>query len=206
MSIFISVLLLACLVSCGAPDLPTAGYQDIPGRDQKPLYRIKVPFGWKRKAIDGPLEDTTKPLCEFLIEGAVRATIHNFPNIKVPPQAQITRWKKQFSSLDPQGALITPQAFSGYVGLKFEGSGLIEGKKTFIMGWSMQIAPEFYSFVQGQLGSDVTIKVVGPKELIETYREEIERFARSFELIDLLSCCDLRNSSKVHKIDLATHV
>ncbi len=183
MSYLICLILIACAASCGTPEFPKAGYQEIPGRDQKPLYRIKVPFGWQRKLVEGSLDDTTKPICEFLIEGSVRATIHNFPNIKVPPQAQITRWKKQFSALDPHGIFITPQAFSGYVGLKFEGSGLIEGKKTTMIGWSLQLAPELYSFIKGQLGSDVTIKVVGPKEMVESYKEEIERFARSFELI-----------------------
>jgi hypothetical protein len=179
---FLAVL----LAGCGKTEPLSSPYQEIAGRDQRPLYRIKAPAAWQRKSVEGRLDDTTIPLCEYQIEG-IRITIHNFPNMKIPPQAQIARWQKQFTSISSLGSVITPQAFSGFTGLKFEGSGLIDGKKTAMLGWSLQLAPEFAPFVSGQMGADVTIKVVGPEEKVAAHREDIERFARSFEFIEELA-------------------
>lgn len=168
MIFLISLLLSVVMAGCHS-DAPVS-YQEILGRDRKPYYRIKA-SGWQRKDVEGSLEDTTKPIAEFLLADTIRATIHNFPGIKIPPSAQIARWQQQIPDAKTH---ISAQAFSGYVGLKFEGPGVI--------GWSMQIGPEFP--VKGETAADITIKVVGPAETLLAHLEEIERFARSFELIE----------------------
>lgn len=68
-----------------------------------------------------------------------------------------------------------------------------------MMGWTMQLAPEHYSQLAlkiqmakstidrnhySQMRSDFTIKATGPRSLMETHRNAILAFARSFELIE----------------------
>lgn len=178
MLLFIIALLLT---GCEAIEEPKA-YQEIAGRDGKNTYRVRVPQGWEQKEIKGSLQDSTLPLCEFLVDGSIRLTIHNFPGLKVPPQAQIARWYKQFEEV--RSDALTPQAFSGFIGLKWEASGTMQGKEMKVLGWSMQLAPEFAPFAGEQKGADVTIKIVGEHELVARHQAELEQFARSFELID----------------------
>lgn len=185
--------------------------QEIFGRDnsQLPLYQVKVPKKWKNQIQSAlSLEDTTKPLCEFIIQnnehdsdteksmGQIRITIHNFPSEsiteRIPPNAQIARWKRQLTKMDPNSLSVEPQAFGGFVGFLFEGTGLLSEDPTTILGWIMQIAPEHYRALnrpgkdvnyRKQMRADYTLKAVGPKQLIEKYKDEIIVFARSFELI-----------------------
>lgn len=173
---------LIFLASCGKLEEPKQTYELIPGRDQQNTYRVRVPADWVLKKAEGSLVDTTLPLCEFWAADSIRITIHNFPGLKVPPEAQISRWKRQFDQLSD--IQVVSQAFSGFVGLKSEASGTMQGKDVKLLGWSLQIAPEFASSVKGQSGADVTIKIVGPSELVDLHYKELERFARSFELIE----------------------
>ncbi len=220
---FIWLCLLPCVLTSCASDgdskkLALLTQQEIQGRDEggtsppyaRPsTYRIKTPVGWVRK---DPLQeesivDTTKALCEFTIPndegGQVRITIHSFPSEsieeRIPPRAQIARWKRQFTELDASTMLVIPQAYSGFSGLLFEGSGVMNESQTAVMGWSMQVAPEHYSTLTLKLGmsrtpeercslrqmrADFTIKAVGPKYLVDKHRRSIMAFARSFELIE----------------------
>ena len=263
------VLFAFCLLasSCSQkdqnPSTPTS-LQDVKGRDYEGkrfnVYRVRVPNHWIRKDSlpEESLSDTTKSLCEFFIvdpEGTIRITLHNFPSDKVeqriPPAAQIARWKKQFDHLNPEDTSIVPQSFSGYAGLKFKGTGLMNQILTTVIGWSLQLGEESFrelsspltleSAVQDnkvmqdfeleslpigadhsqmvkaapigsdskskdyvnllpstavsrstsgdkklfrEMRADVTIKAMGPKELMEANEEEITHFARSFELIE----------------------
>lgn len=204
---FIFVTFLFC--SCSQEDAsPLLSSIEITGRneeffDAKPLiYRIKVPNHWLPQfpASKDAISDTTKALVEFfIIEGdeKIRIAIHNFPSNtmeeRIPPIAQINRWKKQFQFLDSSSVSIIPQAFGGYYGYLLEATGQMHDNKTSILGWALQIAPEHYralshpvkqSALHKQMRSDITIKAMGPEALIKKYREEMISSARSFQLIE----------------------
>lgn len=170
-------------------------------KSRLPLYRVKTPIGWEsyHKPLDMPLDDTKEPLVEFIIpnsEGAIKITIHNFYydslQGRIPPEAQIARWKKQFASFEESSLSIRPQAFSGFVGLQIDCCGLYEGKNRRILAWSLQLAKEYWlslengSHLVDERKSDVTIKILGPENAINTFENELIDFARSFELIDPL--------------------
>lgn len=184
-----------------------AEWQAIAGRDEgegrQSIYRVKAPISWIRHdpLPTDTLVDTTKALCEFIImenSDTLRIAIHNFPSMqitdRIPPQAQIARWQRQFESLDKTRSTITPQSFSGYSGLLFYGEGKVQGKETAVLAWSLQLAPEHYRNLQQavspktallfkQIRSDITIKAVGPTELMHKHKQTITNFARTFELI-----------------------
>jgi len=183
--------LLWFLTSCSdSSNSPSSQWQEISGRDVDLVYRAKVPHQWNRTDPAGPIHDTTLSLCEFMIDD-IRITIHNFPSNtideRIPPFAQIERWKRQIPSLDPISANITPQSHGGFVGYLFEGTGNNETT----MAFSMQIATEHYqtlsrdiSSKSKQMRADYTIKAVGPTDSIQMRKEELLSFARSFELIE----------------------
>lgn len=188
------------LAACSAPPQNVEQKVEIFGRDtgnpteRSPLYTISVPDGWRITTSLNSVADTKLPLIELSYEEneqTIRLTIHNFPytsfDLHIPPQAQIARWKKQFDTLTT--GEITPQAFAGFVGFSFFGSG--EGKEhTAVLGWALQLAPEHEKMLattplkfDKQMRSDVTIKATGPLDLIEKEQENIKTIARSFELI-----------------------
>jgi len=201
--LFIALCLLS---SCSDNASPSHNHemQVIASRDEGSsleryaLYRIRVPPEWKRvDATAGEsLQDTTKSLCEFLIEEGnerIKITIHNFPSHaiddRIPPMAQISRWKRQFDSIDPTYQMTAPQSFSGYTGFVYEGKGRISDEDIMVMGWTMQLGPDHYRVLSRplfplQMRADITIKVIGPSNLVVRHRDEIFTFARSFELIE----------------------
>jgi hypothetical protein len=159
------------------------------------LYRAKVPSAWTRidPVPNESLLDTKKSICEFFIGEDVRLTIHTFPT-KIPPLAQINRWKAQFQELDSLSTIILPRSLGGFIGFFFEGEGQYQDKRQKMMGWSMQLAPEYDQklehrshFLKNRLQrADYTIKVVGPVESVNRHRKTLLLFANSFELIDEL--------------------
>lgn len=218
-SFILFMLLVISCVSCDdLPNPPISSFQEISGRDEgkqinsdylrSMVYRSKVPLAWHRSdpQQNASIADTTKPLCEFAIEEGseiVRITIHNFPTIiteeRIPPGAQVARWKRQFTELDVTTVAVTPQSYGGFAGLFFEGTGMLGGENKTVMAWAMQLAPGHYSTLSylantcdsvqerehlKQVRSDYTIKAVGPKTLMEKHRHSLIAFARSFELID----------------------
>lgn len=205
---FLLFLLSSCdPISYGAAELHSSTLQEIMGRQEGgnrfPVYRIQVPDEWIRRdpLPADTLLDTTKALCEFIIldeTQTVRIAIHNFPSMKledrIPSTAQVARWQRQFEPLDPVESNVIPQAFSGYSGLLFSGTGRINEKATSTLAWALQLAPEHYRTLSlpktpeeeslfKQMRADVTIKAIGPKHLMEKYKQTIVIFARSFELI-----------------------
>ena len=192
-AIFLLLLAFGCHPEGPPPIYDTV---EIEGRDQKPLYRAKVPKEWEiRKA--QAVADTTKALVEIYVkgdaDGSIRITFHNFPvdrkEEEIPPLAQIARWKGQFEQLDPISA-VTPQAFSGFIGYLFEGSGILNKELKSVMGWAMQLAPEHWQYIPEepykQMRASFTLKAVGPHDLMQKQKEKIKAFARSFELIEAL--------------------
>lgn len=185
----------------------TTELQVIDGRDdgqgRLSLYRVQAPISWIRHdpLPTDSLKDTTKFLCEFIImdnDDIIRIAIHNFPSLlisdRISSQAQVARWQRQITSLDPLTTYTIPQSFSGYSGLLFFGEGKMDEKEVAILSWSLQIAPEHYRNLQqeeltknpsiySQMRADVTIKAVGPKHSMRKHKQAITKFARSFELI-----------------------
>lgn len=174
-----------------------APWQQIQGRDmgdgqRELIYRAKVPSDWQRIDSQGSVVDTMKPLCTYTIPtpfGDVALTIHNFPDLRIPPLSQIERWTRQFDEPDLASAVTTPQAFGGFAGLHFEGSGLMRGERTTIIGWAMQLAGQHAQSLHGdahekQKSADYTLKVKGAQAAVSYVKEEILLFALSFGLID----------------------
>jgi len=182
-------------------------HHTIKGRDftnkRFPVYRINTPNSWIRcdPLPKESLTDTTKPLCEFVIKdphGAIRIAIHNFAtdtiDQRISPIAQVERWKRQFTTISPTDISVTPQAFSGYEGLYFRGTGDLKGANTTVLAWSLCLAPEHYRMLSHaeedmaalyrEMRADVTIKAVGRADMMELHEEDIIDFARSFELIE----------------------
>jgi len=204
--IFFGCLLSGCSTESEADALTLM--QEIKGRDddgqRTPIYRVRIPDNWVRRdpLPTESLKDTTKALCEFLIYEpgeSIRIAIHNFPSEtmeqRIPPFAQVERWKQQFAALYSAESSFEPQAFNGYSGQLFIGKGLLEGKESMVMGWALQVAPEHYRTLSSpenennipsfkQMRADVTIKASGPKAFMEKHEAKIRAFARSFELIE----------------------
>ncbi|MEM1283446.1 MAG: hypothetical protein AAGG81_07820 [Chlamydiota bacterium] len=172
-------------------------------KNRTSIYQMLVPNNWtlKEPSASESLIDTKKPIYELIIdegEQEVRITIHNFPtnsiDERVPPEAQAARWKQQLGGDKIIDAKTIPQSFGGYSGLRFEGIGHIGGEKLMVIGWSMQLSQEhFYALSQEhegltneereQMRGDYTIKVVGSPEKVKNLQESINRFARSFRLM-----------------------
>lgn len=207
-TLFLCVLLIGCGSSTEVAN--NWKWQEICGRNDSsnverlPVYRIKVPQALLRIDPEASisLEDTRLPLCEFIIndnEKQIKIVIHNFPKIdgkNISPLAQIARWKNQLATINQMETSVIPQAFSGFVGYLFESSEN-DGSKA-IMAWALQLAPEhdhtlsYYikksespneKRVLNQMMSDITIKISGTKQLLKKYKQELIKFARSFELI-----------------------
>lgn len=193
---------LVLLNGCSSPSTPEhpRAWQELAARNisdslQRPLtYRAIVPAHWERKDSDPTLSltDTTKPIAEFLITDqneSIRLTIHTFPP-GIPPKAQINRWKEQFDELDPLTSHITKISRAGFIGLFLEASGRLHNKDAIMLGWSMQLAPEYARQLSLQLEAyklaDYTIKAMGPSSLMREHHQDIVNFANSFELIDEL--------------------
>lgn len=198
--------LFSALLLCAACErLPESTCRDveIAGRDagdiatRQPLYRISLPNGWTAKLSSESVADTKRPLIECLYgedEPCIRLTVHNFPYNtplqRVPPEAQIARWKQQFDSI--ASSQTTPQAFAGFVGLHLFAEGQQSDREWAVSAWSMQLAAEHDRSLArkeaagSQMRSDITIKAVGPKELIEEQNSTISDIARSFELLNPL--------------------
>lgn len=209
--IALAIFFGSLLSGCSSESAPQAALlmQEIKGREfegvRLAVYRVQIPSEWMRRdpLPTESLIDTTKALCEFLIqeesEGFIRISIHNFPTEtieqRISPSAQVSRWQKQFAPLYATESSTTPVAFSGFSGLSFIGRGLLDGKESMVLGWTLQIAPDHYhalshpplknsAALYKQMRADVTIKAVGPRGLMEKYQASIHSFARSFELIE----------------------
>lgn len=201
-------ILLFFLGCSSVPEGTPANWQEISARNvanslhRPAIYHAQVPVGWERidPDPDHSLEDTTKPICEYLIhEGSIKAriTIHTFPIVpsgpRIPPIAQINRWKSQFQELDPLSVCIYPESHGGFSGLGLTAEGVYQNEQVTMMAWSMVLAQEFVAKLELHGNAldryklaDFTIKIVGNSKLIEINRVDIMRFFKSFELIDEL--------------------
>lgn len=202
-------ILASCEQSTSKPALV---WQEIAGRDNQPesgaiirypLYRIKIPQEWQRVDPEPhqSIADTTLPLVTYLIktpDGEIKFTVHHFPPLTskkgIPPLAQVNRWKGQFDELEATHNSLEPQAFSGFVGWKFDAEGLLHESATAMLAWALELSPEHgtkiipfgtaeerrYSL---QIKADVTLKFVGPASAVALQRKVLINAARTFELI-----------------------
>lgn len=189
------MLALLFLVSCNkCPEkVPPYTFQKFTGREERlseqmmvrrPVYRAKVPIGWTRLDPEGLILDTTQPNVTFLIDEDLKLVVHTFPAKRIPPLAQIERWKGQLS--DAQ-TIVEAAGHGGFAGFFLEAPT--------VLAWSLQLDFEHYqtlSFLASspaehehfkQMQADFTIKVTGPQKQIAKHRDEILLFESSFELI-----------------------
>lgn len=138
------------------------------GRSGTPLYRIEVPEHWQTISII-PTQDSMLPIAEFK-DGTIKIVIHNFPGMRIPPAAQVDRWKRQALARYTE-----PQSFSGFQGLLYEN----ENTLAWAMEWGATRREDKECF------SDMTIKVTCPEKAhLEERREAIHQAVKSFELIE----------------------
>jgi len=130
----------------------------ISGRSESDLYRMDIPTDWQRLEL-AQSQDTTLPIAEFKTQDA-KIVIHNFPNMPIPAEAQIARWKKQ----NPKG-VVTPLSFSGYKGFMLEDTNLI--------------AIAINVNQPGEKGAPVTLKATGGFN-----HEKMKKALMTFETID----------------------
>lgn len=188
-------LILSIIIFSGCSNESSSSHNLVKftGREPEriPLYQVKIPETMKiySPEAETSLTDSRLPLLECRIGDTVRIVFHNFPAYdleqRIPPQAQIERWKKQLKDINPASIIVTPQAFSGYSGLLFEA----EGKESAVMGWALQIGPDHYRNLSNaqlpeQMKADITIKATGSPLEIAQYRRMLISLARSFELIE----------------------
>ncbi len=177
-------------------ELPNSAFQ---------LYRFMPPENWKRVDSGEPAAaDSREPIAHYQLQldgEQVDLTIHNFPidtlDERIPPEAQIARWKQQIDEMNLSTVQVKPQAFGGFVGLLLQAEGIKQRKPLAMMAWTMQLAPQFYTALElldtpekhsftRQLHADFTIKIVGSPSLLAREKEKIERSARTFALLDEL--------------------
>lgn len=144
--------------------MSSAREEIILGRDHVPLYRMQVPENWER--IDIVItQDTKEPIALFQKE-SMKINVHNFPRMRIPPQAQVARWTNQDA---PQR--IEPQAFCGFQGLFFQ-------SKSFL-AWALEWGASKRS--QDEKFSDVTFKITNYSD---ENIDDLTKVVRSFELIE----------------------
>ena len=156
----------------------------ITGRDgDPPLFVCQPPASWTTVLpAEQNLQDTRVPIMEWSIEGKVRVTLHTFPAIpkRIPPQAQIARWRRQLAPLEKEQ--ITQQSFAGFFGLVWEG----ENQKTKVLAWSMLLGNEhlYTLWDRPRMQQDWTLKAEGDPASVNSRRDEIFNLARSLEFVD----------------------
>lgn len=190
--IFFLFLLVGC--SPAADQTTPKKWQKIKNREGIDTYRVNIPLSLIIKDITmDSRHDTTIPIFElYVIEGddSIRITIHDFPFLeksdRIPPQAQVARWKKQLQHLDPLTMQIRQYSHGGFIGLIFEGIGTFEEKEVRMLAWTMQLAPEYSRKNLSKFQADYTIKMVGSPLIMEKHMNALVAFGNSFELIEEL--------------------
>lgn len=198
----LAVLLFLLLTACDEFVSQDHHGELISGRDngtppyaRENLWRIKRPLPWNRKKEpSGSIQDSRIAVAEFQIgegEQAISVFIHSFPSNseeeRIPPMAQVNRWKEQLDKSTPLEFHLSRQAFSGYAGLLLDARGKKNGKDVRMLAWALSLSPKnYYVLGGGERASDIIIKVLGDEESVDLHEEEIRSFARSFELIEAI--------------------
>lgn len=202
--IIILIIGASMLIGCTSAENNTNNYiwQDVPNRDNGnkirfATYRIKIPSDWKvQLPLDNEsIQDTTLPNATFFLSEEVIMTIHTFPSNsikeRIPVGSQIARWKKQFTTIEPLSVFSSFETRGGFAGIFFEASGTHSkyDKTMSVLAWSMQLDSRHYHTLESlnkNIQADYTIKTIGPKHIIEQYKEELIMAAKTFELIQAI--------------------
>ena len=156
---FCIIFLLAC--SEKKSEIADSSWIEITGRTEAEeprqlIYRVKTPKEWTVFFPEetNRLEDTKIANADFWIEDGthyVHIVVHSFPSdsldARIPPMAQIHRWKGQFTEINEESILIKPQAHGGFAGFYLFLSGdaqKIVGKNSAVLAWAMQMDQEHY--------------------------------------------------------------
>ncbi len=202
--LFFCALLTGCSSEAPQPDDNQVDMINGRGHSKIAIYQITVPRAWvRRDPLPGdPIEDTTQALCEFIIndpEGIIRIAVHNFPTdvaeTRIPPAAQVARWKQQLGSYKPGERVEGPIAFGGYGGLQFFGTGKKDEQEFRVIAMALQLGNDHFKNLSvpetstktlryRQMRGDVTLKAQGPLSAMEKQREAILKAFLSFGLID----------------------
>ena len=179
-------VLLPLLLLFGCESTQLDPWKKIEGRDGRELYQARVPEDWSE--IEVPrTNDSREPIGQFEIDG-ITIWVHNFPGMRIPPMAQVARWKRQNENAI---TLVVNEAHGGFAGLRFEA----ETDTSKVIAWAMQIDHEHNQVLANLRGnhealtffsemrSDYTIKASGAQDAMERHDEAIRAFARTFELI-----------------------
>lgn len=183
--------LLVCLTSCDAPHEESSTIDIISGRVEKiPFWRIMRPSSWHVLPSPDNLLDTRLPIQEYEIED-IAFYIHSFPSqseeARIPPFAQIQRWKMQFDADPPPEFYLERQAFSGYSGILLDGRGKIKGQNTRMLAWALALSPRSYHALKNpEARSDITLKAIGNTFSMDAHEDDIRKSARTFELIEAI--------------------
>lgn len=187
--IFLAVFLAACDVD---HDASRTVVDTISGREQQnDLWHIRRPVEWTLKDASPSLRDSRLANKEYEIEDAISLVIHSFPSQtiekRIPPLAQVQRWKAQFDRSPPPQFHLSPQAFSGYAGFLLEGEGRIKGKEVRMLAWALSLSPKaYFSLKNPESRSEITIKVVGSEEMVNLHEESILKAVRTLGLIEAI--------------------
>ncbi|MDP1836482.1 MAG: hypothetical protein Q8K75_11235, partial [Chlamydiales bacterium] len=123
--LFLILILSFTFFSCSQTHEASHSWQEIRGRDHLPVNRARVPSSWQRHEVTGPLHDTMLPLCEFTID-SLKIAIHNFPadtlDERIPPIAQVSRWKRQLALTEPTDSITSPVGHGGFIGMHLSGN------------------------------------------------------------------------------------
>lgn len=117
-------------------------------------------------------------------------TFHTFPSDsldkRIPPTAQIERWKKQLNGKESEITPYTRCGFGGFRIVCFEEKGMI--------GYAMQLTPPLFQAMLyphskledvyfTEMRSDYTVKAVGSGKALENEAVNIDSFVKSLKWI-----------------------
>lgn len=157
-----------------------------------PIYSAKIPGNWViiMPKEDADLKDTKIPLISFNLPDGILVTFHTFPGDslenRIPPMAQIERWKNQFKGKDFELIPLSRCGFGGYCLRIFDDSGMI--------GYAMQLTPTLFQSMLyphfkieelyfTEMRGDFTVKAIGKGSALEREQKIIDDFVKSLKWI-----------------------
>lgn len=158
--------LLLLLASCTSPPTkPTPVWREV-----CQSYQAEIPTGWSILQE----EETLFTLGRDRVEVTLRLSP---PEIKDRPQKVVLNWSQGLNGAIPGAIALSHEAHNGFAGLSL----FVDNGQSGLLGWAMELDPSF-----GQEPKGYTVRAFGPLSEVEEHRLEIEKFARSIELVNEL--------------------
>lgn len=156
-------LLLLLLASCtSAPSKSTPVWREV-----CQSYQAEIPTGWS-------IIQEEETLFALACDG-VEVTL--CLSRKESPQRVVLNWSRELNGANLATVALSHEAHNGFAGLSL----FVDNGQSALFGWAMELDPSF-----GQEPKRYTVRAFGPLSEVEEHRLEIERFARSIELINEL--------------------